>query len=246
MKRLTHFLVVLVFLGAPLAAAAQDLAREARWRAEIAGSLMVGDAVDIPSPDARPFLGLHTPGAEGKPAVVLVHGRGVHPDHGVIGSLRVALSDAGFTTLSIQMPVLAAEAPAADYHPALFPEAGRRIAAAAGWLRSRGHSRIVLVSHSLGSWMSQHHLESAGRSAFAAWVCMGRSGDLRPLPLPVLDVYGERDFPEVLGAAEARRAAIARTPGSRQWVIAGADHFYAGREQELARALREFIDGLER
>lgn len=243
MERFALFIVLLV---AALAAAAQDHAREGRWRAEIAASLMVGDAVDIPSPPGRPFLGLHTPAAKSKPAVVLVHGRGVHPDHGVIGSLRVALSDAGFTTLSIQMPVLAAEAPAADYHPALFPEAGRRIAAAAEWLRSRGHSRIVLVSHSMGSWMSQHHLESAGRSAFAAWVCMGRSGDLRPLPvpLPVLDVYGERDFPEVLAAAEARRAAIAPTPGSRQRVIAGADHFYAGREQELARALREFIDAL--
>ena len=36
----------------------------------------------------------------------------------------------------------------------------------------------------------------------------------------------------------------ARFVTTRQLVIAGADHFYSGKEDELARVLREFIEAL--
>jgi alpha/beta superfamily hydrolase len=215
-------------------AAAQDYAREERWKAEVLGNLVVGDAVQIPGPSGRPFLGLYTAGRPGKPAVLLVHGIGVHPDHGVIGSLRMRLADMGFATLSIQMPVLAADAQASDYYPALFPEASDRIRAARAWLASRNHSKIVLASHSLGSWMAQYHLEKK-KPAFAAWVSMGRGGPMPRLPLPVLDVYGEKDNAAVLGSVRDRSA-------SRQVMIAGADHFYSGKEQELAALIAEFME----
>jgi alpha/beta superfamily hydrolase len=217
---------------------AQDYAREARWRSEVVGNLVVGDAVDLRLPSGRTFLGLYAAGKMQLPALVIVHGSGVHPDHGVIGSLRVALSDAGFTTLSIQMPVLAADAPAQDYYPGSFPEAAARIGAAAAWLQAKHKGAMVLVSHSLGAWMSQYYLENAAGSApFAGWVSLGRSGPIPKLPLPVLDVYGEKDLPAVLQSAPERRASV-------QVRIAGADHFYNGREDELARLLREFIAGL--
>jgi len=194
---------------------------------------VVGDAVEIRAA-GRGFLGLHAAGKADLPAIVLVHGIGVHPDHGIIGSLRVALNDMGFTTLSIQMPVLAADARPEDYRPALFPEAAARIAAAAEWLEAKGAKRMVLASHSLGAAMSQQYLENGKQTPFAAWVSMGRSGAVPALPLPVLDVYGEKDLPAVLHSAGARRA-------TRQVAIAGADHFYNGREAELAAVIREFV-----
>lgn len=219
-----------------LPALGQDYAREARWRAEVTGNLVVGDAVEIRAA-GRGFLGLHAQGKSDLPALVIVHGIGVHPDHGIIGRLRVALGDMGFTTLSIQMPVLGAEAPPADYRPAAFAEAGARIAAAADWLQAKGAKRLVLVSHSLGAAMSQQYLEDAKSSPFAAWVSMGRGGAVPALPLPVLDVYGENDLPAVLQSAGERRA-------TRQVAIAGADHFYNGREAELAAVIRGFVGGL--
>jgi pimeloyl-ACP methyl ester carboxylesterase len=227
--------LLLVLLCFGTAVIAQDYEREARWRSEVLGNLVVGDAVQIALPGGRSFLGLHTPGK--RAAVLLDHGLGVHPDHGVIGILRVALADMGYTTLSIQMPVLAPDAQGEDYYPALFPEAAQRIAAAAQWLAGKGVRMVVLASHSLGSWMSQYYLEQAKDAPFAAWICMGRGGARRPMPLPVLDVYGEKDTPAVLQSAGSRHA-------SRQVRIAGADHFYTGREQELARVLGEFISGL--
>jgi alpha/beta superfamily hydrolase len=225
-----------LMLGAAFAAPAQDYEREARWKAEVLGNLVVGDAVDLALPGGRSFLGLYTPGE--KAAILLVHGIGVHPDHGVIGMLRVALADMGFATLSVQMPVLAADAQSQDYYPALFPEASARIAAAAQWLSSK-NKKVVLASHSLGSWMSEHHLRS-GAGGFAAWVCMGRGGSIAPVALPVLDVYGEKDNLPVIEAANARRAVLEKIPGSKQVRIPGADHFYSGKEEELARLIADF------
>lgn len=225
---------LLAFAAAPLAAA-QDYEREARWRAEVVGNLVVGDAVDIRGPSGRSFLGLHAEGKPGFASVLLVHGLGVHPDHGVIGTLRVALNDMGFTTLSIQMPVLASDAAGEAYHP-LVPEAAARIAAGAEWLRARGHRRVVLASHSLGSHFA---LKAVKELQFAGWACMGRAGEVPPLALPVLDVYGEKDNPAVLQSAPSRRA-------SRQVMIRGADHFYTGKEAELARVLGDFISALSR
>lgn len=229
-------LLVLLCLGTSVMA--QDYAREARWKSEVVGNLVVGDAVELRLPYGRTFLGLYTAAKAQLPALVIVHGSGVHPDHGVIGSLRVALSDMGFTTLSVQMPVLAADAPAQDYYPGVFPEAAARIGAAAAWLREKHKGRMVLVSHSLGAWMSQHYLESAASALpFAGWVSLGRSGPVPKLPLPVLDVYGEKDLPAVLASAPERRAAV-------QVRIAGADHFYNGKEAELAGLLKDFASGL--
>ena len=241
MKR--RLFLALIVVTAADAARGQDYLREQRWTADVLSSLVVGEAVRIGLASGATFLGLYTPGRAGRPVVLLVHGAGVHPDHGVIGIVRVALADRGFTTLSIQMPVLAADARAEDYLP-LFPEAAERIAAGAHWLEGKQRRPIVILSHSLGSWMAQSYLQSPAAVAFAAWICMGRSGPLGApaRPVPILDVYGERDLPMVLRYAGERRRTLERVAGSRQVMIAGADHFYTGREAELTDALVPFIE----
>ena len=119
-------------LCAPLLAIAQqqpsDYAREKRWADEIVPSLVVGEPVWLEAPRTQKFLGIYAEAKKAKGAVVLAHGLGVHPDYGLIGELRTRLTDMGYTTLSIQMPILAADAPAARY-PVLFWEADARFAA---------------------------------------------------------------------------------------------------------------------
>lgn len=217
---------------------AQDYERERRWAAEVVPNLVVGDAVRISG-----FLGIHTEARNPKAAILLVHGMGVHPDHGVIGILRGLLADAGYTTLSIQMPVQGAQATADDY-PALFPEAAARIQAAAGWLAAKGHPRPVLLSHSMGSRMAMAYYERATSAPFAAWISLGITADYgatAKVGAPVLDVYGENDFPQVLRANPARRMAVSGIAGSKQVMIAGADHYYTGREKALVSAIHEFM-----
>ena len=102
--------LVLLVLMAALPAAAQDYAREKRWADEVVPGLVVGDALWLETAAGRRFLAIHAPAAKPRGAVVLVHGIGVHPDYGVVGMLRSKLADQGWTTLSIQMPVQAADA----------------------------------------------------------------------------------------------------------------------------------------
>lgn len=225
---------------------AQDFEREQRWADEIVPTVVVGDAVRIPAASGRGFLALYTAAKGPKPAIVLVHGVGVHPDFGVIGILRTRLADLGYTTLAIQMPVLAKEAQADDYYPKLFPDAADRMASAADWLRARRHASVVLLSHSMGAWMANEYLDRAHRSTpYAAWIVLGLTGGyswaMRSYALPVLDVYGEQDVAPVLGAAARRKFALKQSNGSRQIVVAGADHHYSGRETELAAAIDAFL-----
>ena len=243
--RFFAFLAVFVLWSAT--ATAQDYEREKRWAAEVVPNLVVGDAVQIPLGSARNFLGIYTEAKNPRISVLLVHGVGVHPDHGVTGILRAALPEMGYATLSIQMPVQKADAAGGDYYPSVFPEAVERIRAGAGWLQAKGKNKVVLLSHSMGSWMSNVYYEQTPNSPFAAWICMGLTGGfggMGNVQAPVLDLYGENDLAPVLRDDWRRRLAIASIAGSKQAVIKDADHHYTGREKELATVIGEFLQAL--
>jgi alpha/beta superfamily hydrolase len=73
-------------------------------------------------------------------------------------------------------------------------------------------------------------------------VSNGEFADTAKFHFPVLDIYGERDFPLLLQKAGARAAAISKHRGSAQIEVAGSDHYFTGREAELARHVRLFLD----
>ncbi len=229
-----------------LHSAAQDYAREARYADEVVSGLVVGDAVRIKAASGREFLALYTQGTVGKQAIVLAHGVGVHPDFGLIGILRAKLSDLGYTTLSIQLPVQAKEAMVDDYYPRVFPEAADRMAKAADWLRTKGHANVVLLSHSMGAWMANEYLDKAHAvMSYQAWIVMGLTGSyswgMRRYALPILDMYGELDIAPVTGAVGRRKFALKESNGSRQVKIDAADHHYSGREGVVAAAVDAFL-----
>jgi len=231
-------------LASALPAAAQDYERERRWAAEVVPNLVVGDAVRLKLPGGRDFLGIYAEAKPSRGAVLLVHGAGVHPDHGLTGVLRVALTDFGYTTLSLQMPVLKADARPEDYAPALFPEALWRIRSGVRWLQDKGHLKIFQLCHSLGCRMANVYFEETPAAPFAAWVSVGILSPYRGMgnvKVPVFDVYGEKDFPQVLRDDWRRRLALNAIPGSEQRVIPGADHYFTGRERELAAAICDFL-----
>ena len=239
-------LITLIALaaGASIACAQADYAREERWAAEITPAVLVGDPVYLALGSGRKFLGLYAPAATGAKSVVLVHGLGVHPDWGLINALRSRLAEQGYTTLSIQMPVLAAAARAEQYPP-LFPEAAERLAAAVAFLRAKGAVKVAIVSHSLGARMTNHFLNSTRGARVDAWVAIGIISDYTDpatFKMPVLDLYGEKDFPAVLEGAAKRAAALKTVRGSSQIQVAGADHFFSGMESELVRHVRLFLD----
>jgi len=231
-------------LAAQLAFAQADYTREKRWADEIAPAVLVGDPVYLAQKNGHQFLALWAPNPRAVAGVIVVHGLGVHPDWGLINPLRSQLSEQGYSTLSVQMPVLMAEM-RADTYPPLFPEAAERLAAAVAFLRGKGLEKIAIVSHSLGSRMTNYFLNHAGDARIDAWVAIGILGEFtqaESFKAPVLDLYGEREIPSVLDSAEKRAEAIRGIRGSAQIQVTGADHFFAGMENEMVRRVRQFLD----
>jgi dienelactone hydrolase len=237
-------LLALVLCSAVLAHAQADYARERRWAEEITPSILIGDPVYLELKSGHRFLAIYAPHAKPRGGVIVVHGLGVHPDWGLINPLRSQLSEQGYSTLSVQMPVRAAEA-RADQYPPLFPEAAERLAAAVTFLRSRGLKKIAVIGHSLGARMADYFLNATPRPGISAWVAIGLPGTLTEsaaIGVPVLDIYGEKDQPAVLDNAKRRAAALRQRRGSAQVQVAGADHFFMGHEKELVRHIRQFLD----
>ena len=139
---------------------ASDLAKEKRWAEQVVDSLFDGEEHYL-NDGKNDFLSLVTENSEGDTpyGAVVIHGTGVHPNWStVIQPLRVDLTEAGWHTISIQMPVLANEATHDDY-TVVFPEAPARIDAAVKYLREEMDvKRVVLIAHSLGSSMTAYHL----------------------------------------------------------------------------------------
>ena len=212
----------LAFGTAVACAATADVARETRWAEQIVPQLVVGDAVWLATPRHPRILALYTePAKATREAVIVVHGMGVNPDWNLIGVLRTALADRGFATLSVQMPVLAADA-RSDAYGKLFPDAGERLRAAVAWLRARGYARIAIVSHSMGAAMTDAWLARAPLGV-DAWVPVGMMEAFAVPPRqPVLDVVAERDFPKAL-------------------VVSGTDHYFGDAATRLAEAIAPFI-----
>lgn len=235
----------LLLLVATLAHGAPDYAREQRWADEIKPSLVVGDAVYLQQKSGHKFLALYTEAPKAQSAVIVVHGMGVHPDWALIGALRSGLADGGYTTLAVQMPVLAASALGEEY-PELFNDAADRLGTATDYLAGKGYRRIAIVAHSMGARMANQFLVSEAARRIGAWVAVGISNGEFALPAklhaPTLDIYGERDLQAVLAKASARAAVLKTLKGSAQVEVAGADHYFAGSENELIKQTRQFLD----
>ncbi len=241
---LAWLLGVWAVLAWPLLAGAAeaDYAREKKWADEVVPGLVVGDPVYLQTPRGHhKFLALFTPVAGTDKAAIVVHGMGIHPDWGMVGTLRTDLADRGITTLSIQMPILAADAKGEAYPPT-FPEAAERIGEAVDFLKAKGYTQIAIVSHSMGSRMSRVYLAGHPDPAVKLWASLGLSqDDYAGLKLPILDLYGDNDLPPVLANAAKRKQTLVGA-SSQQKVIARADHFYSGHEAEMVTAVADFLN----
>lgn len=234
-------LAVLFSLSAFAEPEVADYAREEKWAEEVVPGLVVGDPVYLQTPRGHhTFLTLFTPVAGSNKAAIVVHGMGIHPDWGMIGILRTELADSGFATLSIQMPVLAADAKSDAYRPT-FPEAAERIAEAVGFLKAKGYTELAIVSHSMGSRMSRVYLAGQPDPAVKSWASLGLSqADYAGLKLPVLDLFGDNDLPQVLGNAEMRKSSLV-AESSKQLRVPHADHFFSGHEAEMVTVVADFL-----
>jgi pimeloyl-ACP methyl ester carboxylesterase len=177
----------------------------------------------------------------------------------VVHPLRVGLAERGWNTLSIQLPVLARDATYNDYL-GVFGTAIPRIEAALVEARALAPGPVVLLAHSCGAHMAQHWMLAHDRQALDgldAYIGIGMGATdygqpmrepfaLDRLRVPVLDLYGETDYPAVRRLAAERLAALRRggNPKSAQQVVADADHYFTDRSEALLDAVAAWLDTL--
>ncbi len=241
MKLIKLFALLLI---APLTVQASDLEKEQRWREQVVGDLFDGEPVTL-NDGQQDFLGLIVqadPAREN--AVVILHGIGAHPDWPqVVNPLRVQLAEAGWTTLSIQLPILDNEATSEAYD-AIINEASPRIVAALTYLQGLGASGCYIVAHSMGSRMASDFLANTDRPVkgfIGVGMNVGSVEYMDQYSLPVLDIYGSDDLEGVLGSAAGRASQASGNPRYTQIVVDGANHFFDGREEELYAPVKAWL-----
>jgi pimeloyl-ACP methyl ester carboxylesterase len=242
---MTRFLRVLLLLAFVPAAIAMDYEREKRWSDQIVPAILIGDPVWITQKNGHQFLGIYTEAEKPRGAVIIGHGRGWNPDFELYGALRTKIADAGYTTLSIQLPVLGPGAKVGDYIPT-YGDGAERYELAARYLRDdKGYKNIGIVSHSLGATMANYYLIKADEIPVKAWAFIGIINGLEEMfriKIPVLDVFGGKDWEITQVGAYERKKQIDKVPDSQQVVVPDALHFFEGKEDELVRVVVGFLD----
>ncbi|CAA6811016.1 MAG: Unknown protein [uncultured Thiotrichaceae bacterium] len=237
-------------------AAVPDYAREKRLDNEIRDAIFDGEVVDLYD-GTEDFMAIQTDADDAKGAAIILHGRGFHPDWAdTINPLRVGLAEQGWTTLSVQLPVLEKQAKYYDYVP-LFPNANLRITAALEHLKEQDISTVVLIAHSCGGHMAMDWVRKHGETGIDAFVGLGlgatdyRQFMAEPFPLdkltvPVFDVYGENEYPAVIKMAP-ERLKLMQAGGnakSEQAVLPGADHYFKEKGDELTELVSAWLEKL--
>ena len=239
-----RILVAILILALYLPAFAMDYEREKRWSDQILPAVLVGDPVWIKQKSGHEFLGLYTLAEQPRGAVVIGHGRGWNPDFELYGALRTRIAEAGYTTLSIQLPVLGPGAKVGDYIPT-YGDGAERYELAARFLRDKGYKNVGIVSHSLGATMANYYLIKADEVPVKAWVFIGIINGLEEMfriKIPVLDVFGSKDWEITQVGAYERKKQIDKVRGSQQVVVPDALHFFEGKEDELVKVVVSFLD----
>ena len=236
--------------------AVPDYARESRLANQIVDMILDGDPVWLEA-NQHEFLGIYTEADVAGTAVLILHGRGFHPDWAdAINPLRVGLVERGYSTLSLQMPVLAKEAKFYDYLE-IMDQASPRIEAGIDYLKQQGNEKIILIAHSCSVHMTMAWVDAGRMRDIDAFVGIGMGAVdyqqpmKKPLPLykitvPVLDVYGTEEYPAVIKGAADRLTAMqkAGNPKSKQVTVPGANHYFTDEGDALLNVVGPWLQGL--
>jgi alpha/beta superfamily hydrolase len=240
---MSKVLVLLMFIAnGAFAQILPDYDKESRWASFIEDGLMDGDVVWIKNAE-REFLSIFTESeSESDKVAVVLHGLGVHPDWTeVIQPLRIALTEQGYHTLSIQLPVLANGVPGTEYN-SIWPDSDQRIIASISYIEGLGKSAELIIAHSHGTRMARHYLAGHPQHPFKKMVAIGMGGasGLSDINIPILDLYGTEDLDSVLTTVKQRRDASKHNAEYMQKQIQG-DHFFNNQNELLTKTVSAWL-----
>jgi predicted alpha/beta-fold hydrolase len=233
---------------------ASDEKRESDLAESINKTLTLGKAVWLDAEEKK-FLGLYTQTekATGKGTAIILHDIDGHPNQQqLIYDLRTFLPEHGWTTLSLQMPLREVGAGQEDYY-ALFPEAAVRIQAGINYAKDSGATKIVVLGYGLGGLMAVYALseQAADINAMITISLSVPSTEnqaaqtldlIKKIKIPLLDIYGAVDVPDVTETARDRRAAAKENNRYRQIKINDEGHTYQHDEGLLVKRIYSWLE----
>jgi len=236
------------------ASLAGDEKREADFAESISNTLTVGKAVWLES-EGKKFLGVYTETVRtgGKGTVIILHDIGGHPNQQqLIYGLRVFFPEHNWATLSLQMPLREAGVEKEEYY-ALFPEAAARIQAGINYAKNNGAGNIVVVGYGLGGLMAAYALSEQAidiKALAAISLPVPAIEDktaqtlelIRKIKIPMLDIYGALDVPDVTESARERRLAGKDNTGYRQVKINDEGHAYLHDDGLLVKRIYSWLE----
>lgn len=247
--------LMLMLLLIPGGLAAANLAQEQRISEQLSGPRLMGEVRWLTTRNVR-FLALFEQSNADRRlgGAILLHDVGSNADApAVIGPLRRHLALRGWDTLSLQMPRPADPFSTADRDEAIALSKAR-LGAAVALFKAQKTTPLVLVGHGLGAEMALAYLAGNPTNDALALVTIGlaagEGGETDPVlqvlarfPLPLLDLYGDRDRPEVLASAQARHGTAKRNGRERyrQDKVMGADHEFSGLQESLQRRVSSWL-----
>jgi predicted alpha/beta-hydrolase family hydrolase len=266
MMRIDNFIIVFLLslmLNGQLAAEdIQEQSREQQIAEKLAGTVDTDEIIKLKASSGR-FIGLYKSASSGEVSklrdtngvVILVHGMGAHPDWpDVISPLRIQLTDLGWSTFSIQMPILSPEESVAEYGKTLAV-ASSRIRAAIEYLHAWEMEPIILLGYSFGAAQTVSYLANNKHENVAAFVSVSMLAQkfIKPrldvfkfigeINIPMLDIYGEEDLEDVRRGIDDRRLAASKNSNTafQQLELRQAGHNYLGAEKALAEQIHVWL-----
>lgn len=245
-------------LFATLTCVASDEKREAQMAQDVQKTLNVGHAVWLEAENKK-FLGLLTDTTKNPRAgmVILLHDTGGHPNQqAVIRNLRTFFPEHHWATLSIQMPVREASAPVQDYY-ALLPESKTRVLEAIKFAKSEKAEKVVVIGYGLGGLMASYALADTKNIDVDALVTISlpvpqtsetNAQTLQLIPkltLPMLDIFGENDMPDVLKNTRDKQVAGKTNPHYRQVKIDNEGHLFLHDDGVLVKRIYSWLGSEE-
>ncbi len=247
--------IILIFgLFSVLPCVASDEKREAEFATDIQKTLTVGHAVWLES-SGKKFLSLYTETAKNPRSgiVILLHDTGGHPNQqAIIKSLRTFFPEHHWATLSLQMPIREASAPVQDYF-SLISDAKTRLKVGIQFAKTEKAEKIVVIGYGLGGLMASATLAEKKEEVNALItislpVPEANETDAQTLQiipkitLPMLDIYGSADMPNVVNSARERQVAGKINPSYRQMRLEDEGHFYLHDEGLLVKRIYSWIE----
>lgn len=263
MARADNFIVVFIlgfiFNGQLVAEDIKELSREQQIVEKLILTADADEIINLKASGGR-FAGLYKRAKtrESHGVVILVHGMGAHPDWpDVISPLRTRLAEFGWSTLSIQMPILSPEEPVAEYGKTLRL-ANSRMQAAVDYLHDWEIDPIILLGYSFGAAQAANYLASNKPEYIKAFVSVSMLAQkfIKPeldvykfisgITIPILDIYGEEDLEDVRRGIDDRRLAANKNSntGFQQIELQRSGHHYLGFEDALAEQIQIWLQNL--